>query len=111
MRLRAMPQSHAAELGRLAQQSQAPPGRDEGFLRQVFTLAEAAGGAVGERADEGLVTHDDLAEGVAVAAQAFRHQLRVVAGRRCHRFGCHHITAYVVRKQEKVTGNRMQLGT
>ena len=48
-----------AELGGLAKFGQLFPGGDEDVLRDVLAMGDAAGGGVGEGADERLVTLDD----------------------------------------------------
>src|SRR5438034_3721351 len=55
---------------------------DEGFLRQVFALAQIACGVVGDRANEILVALNDLAERVAVAGDAGSDEVRIVQGDR-----------------------------
>ena len=62
----------------LAQVAEMFPRGDESFLREVFALAEAAGGAVGQRADERLIARYDVAEGVAVAGKTRGDQIGVV---------------------------------
>lgn len=47
------------------------PCDEEGFLGEVFALGEAAGGAVCQGADQGLVAGNDLAEGIAIAGDGF----------------------------------------
>ena len=81
-----------AQARRLAQPRKLLPGDKERLLREVFALAQAAGGGVSQRADEGLVALDDAAKGIPVALQAFRHQLRIVVLRDGHFFCRHHIT-------------------
>ena len=69
-----------------AQMAELFPRGDEGFLREIFALAETAGGAVSQRADERLIARNDLAEGVAVAGQGSADQFSVVVD--CDR---HHV--------------------
>ena len=92
-----------AQFFRFAQIAQLFPGGDKDILREVLALAQAAGGAVGERADEALIPRNDLAEGIAVARKAGGDQFSIVlrnGGNHCARY---HIVAYVVGKGEKVT--------
>jgi len=42
-------------------------------MGQIFAGVETARGAVRQRTDEGLVTGDDLAEGIAVARETGLH--------------------------------------
>jgi len=69
------------------------PRGDEGFLRQVFALAQAAGGAVGQRTDERLIARNDLPVSVAVSRQAFAHQFGVIESFGTHSPGNHHNTS------------------
>ena len=61
--------------------------------------------AVGQRADERLVARHNLAEGIAVAGQAFADQCGIILRRGGHYAGCHHIVASVAEKRAEVTGN------
>jgi len=78
---------------RLAQVRQLFPRGQKGFLRQILALAQAAGGAVGQRTNERLILRDNLPEGIAIASQAFADQLGVVVRGYGHGSGRHHITA------------------
>ncbi len=91
---------------RVVQASEFLPGGDKRLLRDVLALAAAAGRAVGESTDEGLVPDDDLPEGVTVAGEALLHQLGVVAAGRGNGNGCHVINPYVVAPGPDLTENR-----
>ena len=82
-----------AEFVAFAQMAEVFPRGDEGFLRQVFALTEAAGGAIGQRADERLIARDNLPKGIAVARQGSADQFRIVVHRDRHNLGGHHIVA------------------
>ena len=82
-----------AQFFRFAQVRQLFPRGQKSFLRQVLALAQAAGGAVGQRTNERLILRDDLPEGIAIAGQAFADQLGIVVRCGRHGFGRHHITA------------------
>src|SRR6185312_17262281 len=71
---------------------------------QVLALAQAAGGAVSERADEALIARNDLPEGLAVARKTFGYEIGIVWCRCGNHARRHHIVAYVAAKPEKVTG-------
>ena len=56
--------------GGLAKVTEPLPGSQEGLLGQVFTDAETAGGAVGERANQRLIPRHDLSERFAILSEA-----------------------------------------
>ena len=60
-------------------------------LDASLTLAEAARGAVGQRANHRLVAGHDLAESVAIAGEALRDQFGVSWDLNKHA-GCHHMS-------------------
>ena len=68
----------APQLCRLAQFRKVFPSGHERFLGEIFALADTARGAIGERADEGLIPLDDLAEGIRFPRETFGHQFRIV---------------------------------
>ena len=86
-----MVQSHDRNFGRLAKFGEIIPCRHKRFLGQIFALAQAARGAIGQGADQGLVAFDNLAEGILISIEAFGHQLGIVLFRCIHFFGYHHI--------------------
>ena len=53
-----------AQFFRFAQIAELLPRRQKSFLRQILALAQITGGAKRQRADQRLVTRDDLPEGV-----------------------------------------------
>jgi hypothetical protein len=59
----------------------------------VFALAEIAGGTIGQRRDQGLIPIHNLAKGVPIAAEAFRHQIGIAELYRGHRFDFHRIAS------------------
>src|SRR5258705_6746456 len=79
-----------AQLRGLAQMPETFPGGDERFLRDIFTLAKIANPAVGQGADQRLVTRNDVAEGVAVAGQTARDELGVAVFFYDHRSAGYH---------------------
>ena len=81
------------EFGRFTQVPQLLPGGNERLLRQIFALAEAAGGAVGQRTNQGLIARYDTGKGIAVARQASGDQIGIQNTSTVHRFCFHHITA------------------
>lgn len=72
------PAKPGAQLPGVAQTTQPPPGDEKGVLCQTFALAQLAGSAIRQGADESLVPSDNLAEGVAIARKALANQLGVV---------------------------------
>src|SRR5690606_31178634 len=74
--------------------------------RQVFALAEVAGRAVADRADQRLVARDDARECIAAAGQALRDERRVVAAVINEACGHWHHDAAVARSARKVTEMR-----
>ena len=81
-----------AEPAGIAQIAQFPPGGEKGFLGQVLAAAAAAGGAVGEGADQRLVARDNPAKGLTVAGQALLNELGVVTVGGGNGDRCHHVT-------------------
>ena len=80
-----------AQFFRLAQAGKLFPGGDECFLRQILALAQAAGRIVSQRADERLITRNNLAECLEVAGQAFADKAGIVVRLNGHRVCGHHI--------------------
>ena len=97
------PAQPRAQFARFAQHPEVLPGGDEGFLGQVFALAEAARGAVGERADQRLISGDNGAERVTVARKALRYKVGIGCVWSGPHAGGHHITASVAQTRRKVT--------
>ena len=67
-----------AQFFRPAQTGELFPRGQKCFLRDVLALAQAARGAVSQRADERLIARDNLAEGVAVAGKTRGNQIGVI---------------------------------
>src|SRR5436190_24169805 len=65
------------QLGWLTQMREFFPSGNERILRDVLTLAHAAGGTVAQRADQRLITFDDLSECISLTCQAAGHQLSI----------------------------------
>jgi hypothetical protein len=74
------------------------PRGDESFLGHVLAPAHVAGGAVGQRANQGLIPFNDAAEGVPASVQAVGHQFGIVLFQCGHGLDCHHITLHVPEK-------------
>jgi hypothetical protein len=81
------------------------PRGKESFLGHVLTPAHAAAGAIGQRANQGLIPFNDPAKGLAASVQAVGYQIGV--GWFCcgHGLEFHHITLYVPEKAVWVTEN------
>ncbi len=74
-----------AKLGRFAQMAQLLPGGQKSLLRDVLTLAQAPGGAIGDRADERLVSGDDHSESITAPGEASSDKFSVVVHSLNHR--------------------------
>src|SRR5262245_25108195 len=81
------------------------PRRNEGFLRNIFALAEVAQPAVSQRANQGLVARHDATEGVAVAGQTARDKFCVAVFLCDHRSVGYHTVRYVPGNANQVTNN------
>jgi hypothetical protein len=79
-----------AEFVRLTQKPEIPPRADERFLGYFLALAYVSGRAVGKGTDQGLVSFNNLAEGIPASLKAVGYQIGVVAIRCVHRLGCRH---------------------
>jgi hypothetical protein len=90
---------------RFAQKPEMFPGGNEGFLGHVLALAEVADPAVSQRANQDLISPDNLAEGIAVTTQGARDQFRVAVFLCRHCFVVHHTAQDVPREAKEVTRN------
>ena len=81
------------------------PRRDEGFLGNVLALAKIANPAVSQRADQCLVARHNAAEGIEVACETARDELRVVLFACDYRSVGDHIAGYVPAMGKEVTKN------
>src|SRR6185369_10292221 len=74
-----------------------------------FALAEIANPAVGQRANQCLVSRHDAAEGVAVAGQTARYKLSIAVLLCGHRSVGYHNAGYVPAIVREVTKNITEL--
>jgi hypothetical protein len=79
-------------------------------LGYVLALTQVTDGTIRQGADQGLVPFNNLTEGIPSSIQAFGHQIGIVAFRRVHRFGCHHITLYGTEEGREVTKIHIRRG-
>ena len=96
-----------AQLFGFAELAQFLPRGDEDFLREVFAAAQAAGGIVGQRANERLVARDDFRKSASAIREAAFDEFSIAGGGDGgggHGVELNHSTCQVVAGGEKVTG-------